>query len=111
MTEENIQHSEIMKGLGKLEGLYTGIISRMDIANGRTSKNEIKIEALEKAVEKLIVKTDSLKEHDGEGEKAAQQRKNWLWGAIEKIIFIIIGFAFTVIGFVLTKLGIINLGS
>ena len=108
MTEET-QHAEIMKGLGKLEGLYSGIISRMDIANGRTSKNEIKIEAIEKTLEKQEGKIVILEKAEGKEEVIKEKRKNWIWGAIEKIIFIVIGFVFTIIGVVLTKVGIINL--
>lgn len=42
--------------------------------------------------------------------KNSERRKDWVWGAAEKILFILIGFAFTIIGLVLTKLKILNLG-
>lgn len=104
------QHSEIMLGLGKLEGLYTGIISRMDIANGRTSKNEIKIEVLEKGFERFENRISNLEKHGGSEEKAAERRKDWMWGAGEKVIFALIGAVLILAGLVLSKLGIVNLG-
>jgi hypothetical protein len=38
-----------------------------------------------------------------------QRRKDWVWGALEKIVFIALGISFTIIGLVLSKLGILNL--
>jgi hypothetical protein len=110
MNEESIQHAEIMKGLGKLEGLYTGIINRMDYANGRTGKLEAKSELLEKLVENQSNRIANLEKYDGTENTAKERRKNWYWGAIEKFLFIVIGFVFTVIGAVLTKVGIWKLG-
>ena len=52
---------------------------------------------------------EALVKVDTSQEKLAEKRKEWMWGAFEKILFILIGFIFTVIGLVLSKLGILNL--
>ena len=45
---EQEDHTQIMQSIGELKGLVVGITQRLDIANGRTGKNEEKIDGLEK---------------------------------------------------------------
>lgn len=56
---------------------------------------------------KIKALEDQLKKDDGGKEK----RKDWMWGAVEKILFTVIGTLLFLAGLVLTKLGIINLGA
>ncbi len=52
---------------------------------------------------------EALKADVKENKSASERRKDWIWGAAEKIIFAIIGALLFVAGLVLEKLGIINL--
>src|SRR3990167_8867490 len=57
-----------------------------------------------------ILKTerDNLVKKDEGFDKDAEKRKEWIWGAFEKVLFIVVGLVMTVIGVVLSKLNILN---
>lgn len=111
MTDE--QHIELIKGLTELKTLYTGVVTQMTIANGRTSKLEGKNELLEKLIEKQENRIMFLEKGDATEEKANEKRKDWMWGALEKVGFMVLSFLLSaggaVILLVLTKLGILKL--
>lgn len=113
MFEENMstetQHSEIMKALGRLEGLYTGIVNQMTYANGRVGKLEAEFKVLEKVVGLNTNAIDNLKNHESNEEKSSERRKDWMWGAGEKMLFAILGALFILGSIVLQNLHILNL--
>lgn len=107
MNEDN--HAEIMKSLGKLEGLYSGILDRLTAQNGKVAKSEIKIEAMERLIESMLSRIVNLEKTDGTQEKESEKRKDWIWGAVEKIVFAVIGASLFLAGLALQHAGIINL--
>ena len=46
------EHDNLVLSIGRLEGKMDGVITQMSIANGRTSKNEAKIDMIEKRQDK-----------------------------------------------------------
>jgi hypothetical protein len=103
------QNNDIMLSLGRLEGLYTGIVSQMTTANGRTGKLEIEVGALKDTVNKHNLILENTKENDGNKEKQSERRKDWVWGAVEKIIFAVVGAGLILALIVLQNLHIVNL--
>ncbi len=68
-----------------------------------------RVTALEKDVATLKAEKNALQEKDKDYDKEAEKRKDWIWGAIEKIIFAVIGAILILLGIVLQHLGILNL--
>src|SRR3990167_8825752 len=68
---------------------------------GKVSDLIQRVTILEKDKEALV-KVDNTQE------KAAEKRKDWIWGVFEKILFMIIGLLIFFSKEILTKLGILN---
>lgn len=60
MENENGKHGQIMKELGEISGTMKGMQSAMQIANGRTSKIEGKVEHIDGEIDTLKIKVTGL---------------------------------------------------
>ena len=87
MSEERVQanHDTIVFQLGELKGLMAGVLNQVSIANGRTAKNEAKIDSLEKRADLI----------EG-GVKALSEKK----GVTFSVWSLVLAFIGTAIGFV-----------
>ena len=68
-----------------------------------------RVSALEKNVAQLLAAKEALEKKDAGYDKDAEKRKDWMWGAFEKIMFAVIGAVFILLGSILSKLNILNL--
>lgn len=104
------QEINIAKEIGVLQGQisegFKAIGTRLDTINGRVGKMETNTRDLERRVDILESKeTEQIKKDDITTE-GTERRKNWYWGVVEKLIFMII---IPLIGLILINLHIINL--
>lgn len=58
--EDNVNHGQIMRELGELGGTMKGMQNAMQIANGRTSKIEVRTEHIENEMDNQNVKLAQL---------------------------------------------------
>lgn len=107
------EHGQLMQAMGELKGLVSGINQRLDAQNGRVGKLEGKIELIEKQQAsqegRLLNIENQASSEDEKEDKASERRKDWIWGALEKIIFAVIGVFLFLAGLVLQNLHILNL--
>lgn len=101
---------KIVGDMGELKGQVTegfrSMTQQFTVQNGRTGKLEGKVDVMKGDMDNLGSRVVALETNDGKEQSAAEKRKDWIWGAVEKIIFMLI---IPGIGLVLIKLGILNI--
>src|SRR5882724_2595298 len=94
----------------KMETIRTEVLGEVkDLRQHFKTFEAGRVTALEKDVATLKAEKVAIEKRDNGFDKESERRKDWMWGALEKIIFSVIGSILVLAGLILSKVGILNL--